>query len=144
MYRRGSSSGDFARTSRGTRRALVAIAGVFCLLLCQAGAASADWVYTPVSNWNLTETANTYGSFNSSSNGTDTRYRWTDDPSHTTVIAANDCSTGALWGPTAEIPAHNTAYHVLGPAYAGGCFNLRGRVAIGAGSMSGRSGMIAR
>jgi hypothetical protein len=119
--------------------------GVAGLMLCQVTLAQAGWVYSEVINWNLTETANTYGSYNTSTGSTDIRYRWDDDPSHTTVIAANDCGTGALYGPTAEIPAHNTAFHVLGfPSGGSGCFNLRGRVAIGAGSMSNHDGTVGR
>ena len=102
------------------------------------------FVITDVPDFNLTESTRTYGGYTISSSGDRSAYyRWLDDPDHTTVISGNSCGDLALYG-KADIPAHNTSYHRLFTGGVGLCFLLRGRVAIGAGSMYWHDGRIKR
>ncbi len=102
------------------------------------------FVLTDIIDFNLTETTRTYGSYSISSSGDwSAYYRWLDDPDHTTVISGNSCGDVSLYG-KADIPAHNTSYHRLFGGAPGLCFLLRGRVAIGAGSMYYHDGRLKR
>ena len=104
------------------------------------------WVFTSIVDFNLTETAYTYGVYSISSSGDGSAsYQWVDDPSHTTVISGNNCPDLALLGGPAVIGAHDVSYHGLfGGASPGACFALRGRVAEGAGSMYDHDGTLRR
>ena len=124
-----------------------AIGAVVATSMLTVGAPSAHaWVYTNIVDFNLTETAYTYGTYSISSSGDGSAsYRWVDDPDHTTVISGNNCADLALLGGPATIPAHDVSYHGLfGGASAGACFALRGRVATGAGSMYYHDGTLRR
>ena len=132
---------------RRTRRACLRAA--FCTAACLLAApATAHGGYTDLDNWNLTESTSTWGGgtqFSISSGGPGpASYRWLDDPDKTTVISANNCTDGTLRGSPATIPAHNTSYHGLFSGAAGACFILRGRTAIGSGSMVNHDGRIDR
>lgn len=107
---------------------------------------SQAWVYTSIVDFNLTQSAYTYGVYSISSTGDGSAsYRWVDDPNHTTVISGNNCPDLALLGGPATIAAHDVSYHGLfGGASPGACFALRGRVAIGAGSMYSHDGSLRR
>lgn len=123
------------------------VAAVIVGLACLATATAAyAWVYTTITDFNLTETTTTYGQYTKSSSGdSSVSYRWSDDPNHSTVISANNCPDLALLGGPASIPAHNTSYHGLaGGLSSGACFALRGRVAYGAGSMYNHDGVLRR
>ena len=117
-----------------------------CLLFLALAATAWAWVFTDIIDFDLTETAYTYGVYSISSSGDGSAsYRWVDDPNHTTVISGNNCSDLALLGGPATIAAHDVAYHGLfGGASAGACFALRGRVATGAGSMYDHDGNLRR
>jgi hypothetical protein len=123
----------------GLAAAMAAICvGAVCAAVAHA------YVTTNIVDFDLTETTTTYGTYTIAS-GTDgwASYRWLDDPNHTTVISGNNCADLSLFG-KADIPAHNTSYHALFQGSAGLCFALRGRVAIGAGSMSNHDGRLQR
>jgi hypothetical protein len=125
----------------------VACAFLLCAMFLTVAAAPAEaWVFTDIVDFNLTETAYTYGVYSISSSGDGSAsYRWVDDPDHTTVISGNNCSDLALLGGPATIAAHDVSYHGLfGGASAGSCFALRGRVATGAGSMYYHDGTLRR
>lgn len=131
---------------RRTRRA--SLRAAFCAAACLLAApATAQAVWTDLNNWNLTETASTWGGGTqfsiSSGGGGSASYRWLDDPDKTTVIAAHACGDGSLRG-SATIAAHNTSYHHLFSGAVGTCFVLRGRTAIGSGSMVNHDGRIDR
>ena len=130
------------RTRRASLRA--AICAAACVL---AAPTTAEAVWTDLNNWNLTESISTWGGgtqFSISSSGPGrAEYRWLDDPDKTTVIAAHACGDGSLRG-SATIAAHNTSYHTLFPGPVGTCFVLRGRTAIGSGSMVNHDGRINR
>jgi hypothetical protein len=125
----------------------VSCAFLLCVVVLTIAAAPAGaWVFTDIVDFNLTETAYTYGVYSISSSGDGSAsYRWVDDPSHTTVISGNNCPDLALLGGPATIAAHDVSYHGLfGGASPGACFALRGRVATGAGSMNGHDGTLRR
>jgi hypothetical protein len=131
---------------RRTRRA--SLRAAFCAAACVLAApATAHGGWTNLDNWNLTETASTWGGgtqFSISSGGPGSAsYRWLDSPSKTTVISANNCTDGTARG-TATIPVNNTSYHTLFSGAVGTCFVLRGRTAIGSGSMVNHDGRIDR
>ncbi len=131
---------------RRTRRA--SLRAAFCTAACLLAApATAHGGWTDLDNWNLTETISTWGGgtqFTISSGGPGSAsYRWLDTPSKITVISANHCTDGTPRG-TATIAAHNTSYHTLFPGPVGTCFVLRGRTAIGSGSMVNHDGRIDR
>jgi hypothetical protein len=131
---------------RRTRRA--SLRAAFCTAACLLAApATAQGGWTDLDNWNLTETTSTLGGgtqFTISSGGSGSAsYRWLDTPSKTTVISANHCTDGTLRG-AATIPVNNTSYHALFSGAVGACFILRGRTAIGSGSMVNHDGRIDR
>ena len=135
------------RSSRraGERLRAMALAAVCAGLLVPA-AASAQ-AQNDLTDWNLTETTSTWGggtNFHISTGGDGTaQFRWLDTPSKTTVISANACPDLALWG-SATIGINDTTYKTLFGAPAGTCFVLRGRTAIGSGSMVNHDGRIKR
>lgn len=105
-----------------------------------AGIASSAQAYWDLADFNLTETAKAYPNdsnphFFGISQGV-VVYRWLDDPNHTTVISTNYPGDLTLIG-VKEIAAHDTSYNSIGGFGPGnaGSFIVRGRVAIGAGSM---------
>lgn len=125
-------------------------AALLCAAVCCAAAlpATADaQVTTDLNNWNLTETVSAWGGgtqfhISSSSDGW-AAYRWLDSPSKTTVISANGCTDLTLLGISAIGPG-DTNYRNLFWATPGACFLLRGRTAIGWGSMVNYDGRIKR
>jgi hypothetical protein len=128
------------------RSALSGVVLTLLVLLTVGVAPAGAWVFTDIIDFDLTETAYTYGVYSISNSGDGSAsYRWVDDPSHTTVISGNNCPDLALLGGPATIAAHDTAYHGLfGGASPGACFALRGRVATGAGSMYDHDGTLRR
>jgi len=127
-------------------RRCVALCAAACAVLALPAAAPAQ-VTTDLNNWNLTETPNWWGGgtqFHISSSGDGTAsYRWLDSPNKTTVIAAHRCTDVSLINSVA-ISVNNTSYHHLFSAWAGVCFMLRGRTAIGSGSMVNHDGRVRR
>lgn len=133
---------------RARRR--VALTAVSATLAALAGAPAAmAYVTTDMNNWNLTDQASTYGNgsvnFNISS-GSDghVSFRWLDSPNKTTVISGNTCGDYALLHDPISIGSADTTYHEV---FAGGtsqCFVLRGRTAIGSGSMVSHDGRVQR
>lgn len=135
--------------ARRSRR-FVAGALTFAACAAAAGAPPAEaytWVYSDITNFNLTETTSTYGGgtqFHISSTGDGVAsYRWVDSPSKDTVISGNNCSDYGLFGKS-SISVGDTGYHSLFSAPAGNCFVLRGRTAAGEGSMSLYDGRLQR
>jgi len=104
------------------------------------------WVYTTITDFNLTQTAVTYNNYSISSSGDGSAsYRWDDVPAKDTVISGNNCSDGSVYGSVRSIPAGDTSYYGLfGGKAAGTCFLLRGRVATGQGSMTNYDGILRR
>jgi hypothetical protein len=137
--------GRASHALRAGRISRAAIAALLAFLILGAAPAGA-WVFTSIVDFNLTETAATYGTYAISSSGDGSAaYEWVDDPNHTTIISGNRCSDLSLLGGPATIPAHDTTYHGLfGGQAAGNCFALRGRVATGAGSMVNHDGTLRR
>jgi hypothetical protein len=132
---------------RSQRRVLARAIACAGLLAAALPAAAHAQVPYDVIDWNLTESASTCcGGTNfhlSSSGGGVAQYRWIDSPAKTTVISANGCIDLGLFG-SATIPAGNTSYQTLFSAGAGACFVLRGRTAIGSGSMVNHDGRLQR
>ena len=133
------------RTHRACLRATLCTAA--CLLAAAPATAQAQ-VTNDLNDWNLTESTSTWGGgtqFTISVSGDGwAAYRWLDSPNKTTVISANTCTDGALRGSAATIGVNNTSYHNLFPGLPGSCFILRGRTAIGSGSMVNHDGRIKR
>lgn len=121
-----------------------------CAAVCCAAAipatASAQ-VTTDLTDWNLTETASSWGGgtqFHISSSGDGSvAYRWLDSPNKTTVISGNSCGDLTLYG-TDTIGVGDTNYHTLFSGGAGLCFILRGRTSSGSGSMVNHDGRVSR
>jgi hypothetical protein len=132
---------------RRSRRACTCATVLALLVAGLAPATAHAQVTTDLVDWNLTETAVTWGGgtqFHISSSGDGTAYfRWLDSPNKTTVISANGCTDGTLFG-TATIGVGNTNYAGLFSASAGFCFVVRGRTAIGSGSMVNHDGRVKR
>jgi hypothetical protein len=127
---------------RRTLRALLCAATCSALLPAAADAQ----VTTDLNNWNLTESVSAWGGgtqFHISSGGSTAAFRWLDTPNKTTVISANTCQDVQLIGST-TIGVNDTTYHGLFSASPGACFILRGRTAIGSGSMVNHDGRISR
>lgn len=104
------------------------------------------WVYTNITDFNLTQTAVTYGTYSISVSGDGSAsYRWDDVPTKDTVISGNNCSDGSVYSSPRNIPAGDTSYYGLfGGKAADTCFLLRGRVATGQGSMTNYDGILRR
>ena len=131
-----------------TRRSLIARVCVLAIGACVLLPASAlAFVTTDMIDWNLTDTASTYGGGTQFhiSTGTDgsVSYRWLDVTDHTTVISGNSCADYSLLG-TNTISSGNTSYHLLFWGTQGQCFVLRGRTAIGSGAMYNKDGRVQR
>jgi hypothetical protein len=128
------------RTVRATLCAAV------CCVAALPATASAQ-VTTDLNDWNLTETASSWGGgtqfhISSGSDGI-AAYRWLDSPNKTTVISGNSCGDLTLYG-TDTIGIGDTNYHNLFSGGAGLCFILRGRTSSGSGSMVNHDGRIKR
>lgn len=137
---------DRRKTRRGsTANTLVAIA-VAVTAWCSLTASAQAWSYTDITDWNLVDSqTRQYGNgytIGSTGDGS-AYYRWADSPSKTTVISGNSCGDGSLYGKT-DISAGDTGYHGLFGGFTGLCFVLRGRTAIGSGSMSYYDGVLRR
>lgn len=125
------------------RRAVTAALALSVLVPAVAHAA----VTTDLVNFNLTESASTYGGgtqFHISTGGSPVDYRWLDSPNKTTVISANSCIDLALQGSTRTYAAGSTSYQRLFNGFSGQCFVVRGRTAIGSGSMVDHDGRVSR
>jgi hypothetical protein len=121
-----------------------------CAAICCAAALPATagaQATTDLTDWNLTETASTWGGgtqFHISSGGDGwAAYRWLDSPNKTTVISGNSCSDLTLYG-SSSIGVSDTGYHNLFWSTPGLCFVLRGRTSVGSGSMVNHDGRIKR
>jgi hypothetical protein len=128
---------------RRTLRALLCAAACSAALPATAGAQA----ITDLNDWNLTESVSAWGGgtqFHISSSGDGTvSFRWLDSPNKTTVISGNTCSDLAVIGQSA-IGVGDTNYHYLFSGGTGACFVLRGRTAIGSGSMVNHDGRLKR
>jgi len=109
-------------------------------------ASAQAWVYTNITDFNLTQTAVTFNNYSISTVGDGSAsYRWDDVPSKDTVISGNSCIDGSVFSTPRSIPAGDTSYYGLfGGKSAGTCFLLRGRVATGQGSMTNYDGILRR
>jgi len=132
---------------RRTRRAVLRASLLSCACAAVLAAPAAAQVTTDLTDWNLTDSASTWGGgtqFHISSGGDGwAAYRWLDSPNKTTVISANSCTDGSALG-SAVIAIGDTNYYNLFQASAGWCFVLRGRTAVGTGSMVNHDGRIKR
>lgn len=133
-----------ARRGRGRRYTALLTGALTLAAIASMPAAAHAWAFTNIVDFNLTESARTYGTYTISSTGDGSAYyRWADRPADTTVISGNGCADLALYG-KADIGAGNTDYHRLFGGSRGLCFALRGRVASGAGSMYNYDGVLRR
>lgn len=123
-----------------------ALTTAFLALSCLAASAAHAWVFTGITDFNLTESTSTYGDYTISQSGDGSAsYRWVDSPSKTTVVSGNSCTDGSALSSARTIPVGDTGYYGLfGGKSWGFCFLLRGRVASGQGSMSLYDGMVRR
>lgn len=137
---------------RRPRRAFARANGSVCAVLALVaalllpGQAHAQ-VTTDLVDWNLTETVSSWGSptqFHISTTGDGwAAYRWLDTPAKTTVISANACVDLSLHG-IVTIGVNSTSYYNLFSGPPGACFVMRGRTAIGSGSMVNHDGRVKR
>ena len=131
------------RTRRASLRAAVCSARLRCLAHRAAPRRSTD-----LDDWNLTETTSTWGGgtqFHISSGGDGSAaFRWLDSPNKTTVISANTCTDVSLLGSATRSASTTRTTTTCSPARPGACFVLRGRTAIGSGSMVNHDGRIKR
>ena len=131
---------------RRCRRSLSAVVAVGLTSLVASASAQA-WVTTDVVDWNLTEQAATIGAYSVSNSGDGTAaFRWLDSPSKTTVVSGNNCSDISVIPPSPRtIGAGDTEYFGLFSRVSPGfCFLLRGRTAIGSGTMNYFDGRVRR
>ena len=128
---------------RTLRASLLAAICCAAALPATAGAQST----TDLNDWNLTESASTWGGgtqFHIGTTGSGwAAYRWLDSPNKTTVISGNACSDATLYG-TDTYGVGDTNYHNLFLGSPGLCFVLRGRTSTGSGSMVNHDGRISR
>jgi hypothetical protein len=132
------------RSRRAPVRALLT-AAVAALVAAPAPAAAQST--TDLNDWNLTDTVSTWNNgqqFHIGSTGDGwLAYRWLDSPNKTTVISANACGDYSVLG-SATIGSGNTSYQNLFWGPTGACFVMRGRTAVGSGSMVDHDGRIRR
>lgn len=145
MHVQGPFAALTASRRAGAAARAAAIVAVVAALLALPATASA-WVFTDIIDFNLTQTAVTYGDYSISQSGDGSAsYRWADVPAKTTVISGNSCIDGSALSTPRTIPAGDTSYYGLfGGRSWGFCFLLRGRVATGQGTMTYYDGVLRR
>lgn len=130
-----------------SRRAVWTMAAACLLSGALAPGAQADFVYTDITDFNLTESTSSYGGGNqyhiSSVGDGSVSYRWVDSPSKDTVVSGNSCFDLSLFG-SHYYNSGVTVYRQLFSGGAGLCFILRGRTAVGQGSMYYYDGRLQR
>jgi hypothetical protein len=115
-----------AKILRASPAAALALAVVS---MCPARA-SADYVYTDISNWTMYYSSNSFaGQYHISSLNNSLpayiKYRWTQDTPHSSHIFTERCTDLSYIG-SDDLNAHDTNYHYVGWGVSGDCFWLGG------------------